>query len=316
MQFETIPDVTWQWDHWGVHISEPRWTFAAGDWTANLRKHWAIGIDILKRTGSELAQDRIPAVAASVTFFLLLAIFPGIASVVSLYGLFADRHSIQTVVMASARFLPAGATSTLHAELQHLISQPAQKLNFAFVSGLVVALWSASGGIKALVEGLNVAYEAKETRSFIRLTLQALIATAAAVLLSTVWLTLIIVVPVLVRGLPFYGAIETLYLILRWPIVFLICVAALDVIYQLGPNRGRQRWRWMDWGSAVASALWIIGTLLYSWYAAHFGSYDRVYGNLGAAIGFMVWIWLSIIIMFAGAELDCEIARRRRGIGR
>ena len=276
-----------------------------------LRGSWRKCRDIAKRTFAEIVEDRIPSVAAGVTFFILLALFPAIASVVSLYGLFADRASIAHLVDHAAAFLPGGAVTVLDAELHRLIAQKPGKLNLGFLIGFVVAVWSASGGITSLADGLNVAYELRETRNFLRLTAHALLATAACVLFAACMVELAVVFPVFMQHLPFHGAIARLFSFLRWPAVFLVCLLMLDVFYTLVPNRRPLRWQWVSWGSAMASSLWMLGTVLFSWYVRDFGSYDRVYGDLGAAVGFLTWIWLSLMILLAGAELNCEIARSR-----
>jgi membrane protein len=275
------------------------------------RRSWIICRDVLMRTAAEIIADRIPSVAAGVTFFILLALFPAIASVVSLFGLFADRTSIAHLVDHAAAFLPGGAVTVLDAELHRLIAQKPGRLDLAFLIGLVVAVWSASGGITSLADGLNVAYELRETRSFLRLTVHALLATAACVLFAACMIELAVVLPVMLRHLAFHSAMARVFSVLRWPAVFLVCVLMLDVFYTLVPNRRPVRWQWVSWGSATASLLWVLGTLLFGWYVRNFGSYDRVYGDLGAAVGFLSWIWLSLMILLAGAELNCEIARSR-----
>jgi membrane protein len=266
---------------------------------------------IARHTFEEMSEDRIPSVAAGATFFMLLALFPAIASVVSLYGMVADRASIAHVVDATAPYLPGGAIAVLDEELRRLIVQPPGKLNLAFVFGLVIALWSASGGIKSLADGLNVAYEKRETRSFAKLTAHALVATAACIAFAASVIGLAVVLPVELGAFPYRHLLGTAFGVLRWPVLYGACILMLDLLYQIGPDRPHARWHWGTWGSAVASLLWILGTLLFSWYAKEFGSYDRVYGNLGAIVGFLTWIWLSLLVMLAGAELNCEIDRRR-----
>jgi len=266
---------------------------------------------LIRRTAAEISEDRIPAVAAGATFFVLLAIFPAAASIVSLYGLFADRVSIAHLVDTAAPFLPGGAVTVLDAELHRLITQKPEKLNFAFFTGLVVAIWSASGGIKALADGLNVAYEVRETRSFMTLTARALLATTAGILFAAFLVELAVVVPVESARLRLSQEFALVLAVLRWPVGFVVCMLMLDFLYNIGAGRPCARPRWMSWGSAVASLLWILGTLLFAWYTQNFGSYDRVYGNLGAAVGFLTWIWLSLLILLAGAELNCEIERQR-----
>jgi membrane protein len=105
-------------------------------------------------------------------------------------------------------------------------------------------------------------------------------------------------------------AIRILVQVLVWPLSFVTCTVLLAVIYRFGPDRTHPKWRWITWGSATASVLWLLGTLLFTWYAENLGSYNRVYGNLGALVGFLTWVWLSIVILLLGAEIDCELERR------
>jgi len=273
--------------------------------------NWVPG-QIAERTLAEISNDRIPSVAAGVTFFALLAIFPALASIVSLYGMFADRESVAEVIEHVDRYLPGGAVTVLETELNRLIAQPAAKLNFTFVVGFLIAVWSASGGVKALIDGLNVAYETKERRGFVQLTGMALFFTLSAIILATGIAALAAVVPVLLHDVHLLRPLSGLFAILKVPLVYLICVLILDLVYRLGPDRRHEDFEWISWGSGIGAALWILVTILFGWYVQNFGSYDRVYGNLGAAVGFLTWIWIMLVILLAGAELNCEVARRRR----
>jgi len=261
---------------------------------------------LLKRLYAEFSEDRIPAVAAGITFFFLLALFPALASVVSLYGLFADRHSIAQVVQMASGFLPEGAVRVLQADLLRLVAQEPEKLGFAFGFGFLIATWSASGGIKALLDGLNVAFETREERSFLHLTLNTLLFTAMAAVLAAAAVFLAISGSELIEALPFASLAKPALKVLVWPVGFCICSAVISLIYRFGPYRPGAPWRWITWGSAFTAAAWILGTVGFSWYVANFGSYDRTYGDLGAVVGFLTWIWLSLVILLTGAEIVCE----------
>ena len=237
--------------------------------------------------------------------------FPGIASIVSLYGMFADRASIAHVLDAVAPYVPGGAITVLHSELQRLIAQKPEKLDFAFLGGFVVATWGASGGLKSLIDGLNAAYETEEQRSFLKLSLVAFALTLAAFAFGTIVLALAIVVPAAMRHSELVRDAALPFEFLRVPAVLVLCALLLEVVYRLGPDRETRRHRLISWGSTFASALWLAATLVFSWYVQNYGSYDRVYGNLGAAVGFLTWIWILTLILLIGAELNCEIERRR-----
>jgi membrane protein len=261
---------------------------------------------VVKQIYSEFSDDRIPTVAGGITFFALLALFPGIAATVSVFGVFAHRTDVSRNVDLVSGFLPGGAVTILRAELHRLAAQKTATLNIAFVVSFVVALWSASGGYKALVEGLNVAFEVRETRSFVRQTLNALIFTVAGIVFAAAIVGLGVAISQTDKASP---AAQTALRVLSWPILYFGCALVLAVIYRFGPDRPHLRWRWITWGSATASALWVIGTQTFTWYVEHFGSYNRVYGDLGAAVGFLTWLWLSLVILLLGAEINCELER-------
>jgi membrane protein len=263
---------------------------------------------ILRDTYDQFEQDRIPEVAAGATFFVLLALFPAFASIVTLYGLFADRATIAHELSFVARFLPRGAVVVLNAELQRLMAQPIPRLGATFLFSTIIALWSASGGLKALVHGLNVAYEVDETRGFIRLSAIAFLFTGAAIVFSLLAVTLGGFFPLVLRQMPFHSLLRAWLPVISWPVAFGLSLMMLAAIYTYGPNR-RRPWRWVTWGSVLTAALWLLGTLIFKWYVQNFGNFDRVYGNLGAIIGFLTWIWLSLVVLLFGAELNRRLDR-------
>jgi membrane protein len=173
---------------------------------------------------------------------------------------------------------------------------------------LALSLWGANAGTKATFDALNIIYKEREKRSFIRLTLWSLTFTLAAIALVVVAMTGIVAVPVALKlfGIPIQSAAGLLTL-LRWPLLYLVVLFALACLYRFGPSRTRPQWRWVTWGSAIAGGIWIVGSLLLSWYVANFGTYNATYGSLGAVIGFMVWMWLSTTIVLTGAEINAEM---------
>jgi membrane protein len=261
--------------------------------------------DIFLRVYRGIADDRILANAAAVTFYALLALFPAIAAVVSIYALFADPHSITRLLDAVAGVLPGGAVEVIRSQVDQLTSRPRGSLGLSFVIGLVVSLWSANGGIKALFDALNVVYEEKEQRSFIRLNAISLIFTGAMIGFLIVALVCLVVLPVLLAVVP--GFIGMIVNYARWPLLVALVATALSSIYRYGPSRTEPRWRWVSWGSALASFGWLLTSALFTWYAANFGNFNKTYGSLGAVIGFMMWMWLSVIVIFVGGKLNAEI---------
>jgi len=253
-----------------------------------------------------ISKDRITTISGGVTFFVLLALFPGLAGLISLYGLVADSSTIGQHLGSLEGVLPEGGMQILRDQLQQLTSQPAQKLGFATLGSLAISLWSANGGIKAIFEGLNSVYEENEKRSFIKLNAISLALTLATLTFVIVSLLTITVVPTLLSflGLPWVSDIVNYA---RWPVLLVIVSLMIAVIYLLGPSRKQPQWKWISPGCIFAAVAWIAASLLFSWYTSHFGSYNKTYGSLGAAVGFMTWIWISTIVLLIGAKINAEL---------
>jgi membrane protein len=276
---------------------------AAGKPTEIPAKGWK---DVLWRVYQEIGEDRLLAVAAGVTFYALLAIFPGIAALVSLYGLFADAATINDHLTTLQGVLPGGALEIISDQVKRIASQGGGALGFAFFSGLAIALWSANAGMKAIFDALNVVYDEEEKRSFIMLNAQSLLFTLGALAFLLLALASIVVLPIIFDFLHLGDILEPLLAIARWPLLLIAVVLGLAALYRYGPSRDKAEWRWLAPGSIFAAIAWLAGSMLFSWYVASFGSYNETYGSLGAAIGFMTWIWLSTSIILIGGEINAE----------
>jgi membrane protein len=252
--------------------------------------------------------DRILLVAAGVTFYALLALFPATAALVSLYGLFADTSTINEHLRLISGFLLEGALTVIGDQVTRITSHGNATLAVTFVGTLLLSLWGANAGTKAIFDALNIIYKEQEKRSFLELTFKSLLFTIGGLVLVLVAIAGVVAVPVALKlfGIPKESG-AALLAVLRWPLLYLVILFALACLYRYGPSRAHPRWRWVTWGSAIAGAIWIAGSLLLSWYVANFGTYNATYGSLGAVIGFMIWMWLSIIIILVGAEINAEI---------
>jgi membrane protein len=268
---------------------------------------WPGWKDILLRLYQRISRDRILLIAAGVTFYLILAIFPGISALASIYGLFFDPKSMVSHLDLVAGVAPGGAIDVLREQLTRLAQQSGTTLGISFLISLAIALWSATSGVKAIFDGLNVAYEEEEKRSFLNLTAIALMLTLGLMVFVVLLLVAVIVLPIVLNYFPFRGLTNILLKIARWPILLVLVAVALSIFYRYGPSRVEPKWRWITWGSASATLLWLAASILFSWYVANFGSYNKTYGSLGAVIGFMTWVWLSIIVVLVGAQLNAEM---------
>jgi membrane protein len=264
-------------------------------------------LQIGKRVIGRFGQDRVMAEAAGVTFYALLAIFPAIASLISLYGLIADPTTISAHLSLAGGVIPEGGMQIITDQVKSLTSSPHQALGMGAVIGILTSLWSANAGMKALFDALNVVYEARESRGFIHLTLISFAFTIGGLVFIILALSAVVVLPAVLNFVGLHTATDTLLSLARWPLMLAVIALALAFIYRYGPSRSKVKWRWLSWGSAFASLTWIGASAAFSWYVANFGSYNKTYGSLGAAVGFMTWIWISTMIVLVGAELNAEM---------
>jgi membrane protein len=268
---------------------------------------WQGWKDILWRVYASINDNRLLAVAAGVVFYSLLAIFPAVAAFVSLYGLIADASTIDTHLSLASGIFPAGAVEILHEQITKVAAKGDAKLSLGFVTGLAVALWSANAGMKAIIDALNVVYDEKEKRSFVKLNLVSLLFTFIAILSLMVALAAIVLAPIIFSAVGLSSLLSLAIVILRWPLLLVLATVGLAAIYRYGPSRREARWQWLTMGSAAAAIAWLIGSVLLSWYIARFGAYNATYGSLGAAVGMMMWMWISAIVILLGGELNAEI---------
>ena len=237
----------------------------------------------------------------------MLAIFPAVAAFVSLYGLIADASTIDAHLSLASGILPGGAVDILHDQITKLTAKSDAKLSLEFITGLAVALWSANAGMKAIIDALNVVYDEKEKRSFVKLNLVSLLFTFVAILSLMAALAAVVIAPIIFSMIGLSTLFSLAIALLRWPLLLILATLALAAIYRYGPSRREARWRWLSVGSIAAATGWLISSLLFSWYIANFGAYNATYGSLGAAVGMMMWMWISAIVILLGAELNAEI---------
>ncbi|TXN72892.1 YihY/virulence factor BrkB family protein [Methylobacterium sp. WL6] len=262
--------------------------------------------DVGLRVFRDLKENRLVSVAAGVTFYVLLAIFPAVAALVSCYGLFADVATINDHLASLQGVMPSGAIDIVGEQVKRIAAKGDTTLGVTFFTGILLSVWSANGGMKAVFDALNIVYEERETRNFVWLNLRSLAFTAGALLFIILALGAIVVLPVVFNTVGLSA--DAWYLaLLRWPALFVAVLGGLALLYRYGPCRDAPRWRWVTWGSAIAAFAWLAGSLGFSWYVANFGKYNDTYGSLGAVIGFMTWIWISTVIVLLGAEVNAEM---------
>jgi membrane protein len=265
---------------------------------------------ILRRVMAEVKEDNVSLLAAGVAFYAMLAIFPAIIALVTVYGMVADPAEVESQVGEFAKGLPSGADQLITEQLRNVVNAGEQALSIGLALSLLAVLWSASGGVQGLVKSLNLVYDERETRGFLKLRGLSLLLTLGAIVVAVVALALITVFPAVIDDLGLGEAGELAASIGRWVILALLVLVALAVLYRFAPDRANPRWRWVSWGAVVALVLWLLGSFGFSWYVDNFGKYNQTYGALAAVIILLLWLYLSAFAVLLGAEFDAEIERQ------
>jgi membrane protein len=267
---------------------------------------------VLRRVANEAISDEVGMAAASCGFYALLALFPAISVAISLYGLVADPLTVAGQLEGLRGVLPASTFDLIAARVHDLAATGPTKLSWGLALGLAVALWSAMNGTKAIISALNVAYEERERRGFLRLNLVALLFTLGGILGVVLALAVIVVVPAALAfawpGPLAAAAVRACSFGLLLGFVML----GLALLYRFAPSRAGARWRWITPGSLLAAGLWLAASLAFSFYVGNFGAYDAAYGALGGVVVALLWFYLSAYAVILGAELNAELELQTR----
>ncbi len=265
--------------------------------------------DIVRRTFQQLGEDNLSIVAAGVAFYAFLAMVPALAAIIAIYALVADPATVTENIEAMSRVLPEQARPLVHDQLSRLASNN-EAAGWSAVLGIGIALLGAMKATTALITGLNVTYDEDERRGFIRLNLTALALTVAGVIGALVAVSLLAVVPAMLRRVHVGDTAQVVFRVVSWPLLALLFVFALAVVYRYAACRDKPRWSWVSWGAGGASALWLLGSAAFSLYVSSIGNYEGTYGSLGAVVVFLLWLNLTAYVILLGAELDCEMERQ------
>jgi membrane protein len=263
--------------------------------------------DIARRVGHKVRTERVPLAAAGVAFYAMLAMFPAVIGLVSLYGLFADPARLHDHLTTLTAALPQEAGDLIAGQMIDVVLGRERGLTGGFVASLLLFLLSASAGMHGLMQALSIAHNEPEDRSFLRRRGIALALTVGAVLFFTVALGVIVAVPLAMRWVGLGEAAETALRLARWPLLAVLLAAALAVVYRYAPNRAEPTWRWVSWGSGLAVGLWLTGSAAFSIYVENFGRYNETYGALGAGIVILLWLFLSALVVLLGAMVNAEL---------
>jgi membrane protein len=265
--------------------------------------------DILIRAVKESKADQLALLAAGVAFYAMLALFPTLIALVTIYGLVADPAQIETLLQSYASALPPQAAALLTDQIA-TTTGARRGLTIGLVVSLLGVLWSASGGVNGLITGINLTYDEDETRGFVKRRGVALLLTLSAIVLAVVVIVLLAVVPVVLNVVGLGRVAELAITALRWPLLAVLVMGALAVLYRYAPDRNQARFAWVSPGALVATLLWLAGSATFGVYVRNFGRYDQTYGAIGGVIVLLLWLFVSAFAVLFGAELNAETERQ------
>ena len=267
--------------------------------------------DVLWRSYQGTNDKSLFLIAGGVTYSVLLALFPALLALVSFYGLLFDRSQVEKQVNAMSGVLPESARQLVAAELHQIVGASGSALGVGAILGVLFALWTASRGMSGMMSALDIAYGETETRSFVRFNFVALAMTITLIGGGLIAVVLVAGIPAAVESLgrDVGGTFKWVALIVEWPILMVVVMTLFALLYRFAPDRHAPRWRWVTPGAAVATVLWIVGSVLFSVYVANFANYNATYGSLGAVIVLLTWLYLSAFVVLLGAQINEEVER-------
>ena len=262
---------------------------------------------VIRRTALEMLSDRVSLVAAGCAFYATLALFPAISMLVSVYGLLSDPSTVLPQLAVLQNLLPPAAFKLIADRVQDLISKPPATLGTSLLFSTTITLWSSASGTKALIGALNLAYEEREQRSFLRFQLVAFTMTLFVIVGSAVGLGLLVALPALLEGVGYAFHERAIIRAASFALLVFAVLLALSALYRYAPCRAAPQWNWVTPGSMLATFLWVVASALFSWYVATFATYDATYGPLGTVVAIMMWFWVTAYAVLLGAELNAEL---------
>lgn len=263
--------------------------------------------DIALRVKTRLTKDHVPIASAGIAFFFFLATFPAIAAALSIYGLVMEPAQVEQQMIQLANVLPDQAHQMISGILEKQSEKSTSSLGWSLVLSVLISLWSANKGAKAVFEGVNITYYETDDRGFFKENAVTLLFTIGGIIIGFIAIALVVAFPALIDKIGLPSILEKVIQILRWPILALIVMFALAAVYKVAPHRKSAEFKWTSWGAIAATASWLAGSLLFSLFANNFGSFDETYGSFAAVIILMLWFFLTGFIILLGAEINSEM---------
>ncbi len=268
---------------------------------------WRGWVQVLRRAGREMASDQIGLIAAGCAFWATLSLFPAISMLISLYGLVFDPVTVEPQLETVRRLLPAPAFELIEARVRALVSRGSTTLGISLFLSTAFALWTASTGTKSLLSALNIVFRQEEQRGFLRFQAIGLAMTLGAILSAILGLAILVVLPAVISFVGLSAHASGLFRIGSLAVMLLYVLVALSLLYRYGPSGPPRKLQWVTAGSLVATLLWLLASVLFSFYVQHLARYDATYGPLGTVAGIMMWLWVSAYVVLLGASLNAEL---------
>lgn len=267
---------------------------------------------ILKRVKGQIDADQIQIVSAGIAFYLFLSLFPLLAAAVAVYGLVTDPMQAEEQIASLEGIVPPAAFEAISEMIRNIAAEGNQTLGWSFFLSLILSIWSANKGTKAIVTGLNIAYDEEETRGFFRLTFITLSLTLGIFVTLAVMITLVAGIPAFIGSFGLSEGVASTISIVRWPLLAILTCVVLAALYHWAPDRDPAQWKWVSVGAITATVLWLIGSVLFSIYVENFGSMSKTYGPFAAVVTLMLWLFLSAFIVLLGGEINSESEHQTR----
>lgn len=262
---------------------------------------------IARRVWRSIGEDNIPLMAAGLAFYSMLALFPLLIAAITIYGLVSDPGEVPRTLELITGTMSGGAGEIIGDQLEQIVAASPGALTWGLAASLAVIMWSASTGTLNLLKAVNQAYGERESRGFFHLRALAFVMTLGAILFIAVAVALIAILPAVLGVIGLDAASQAIVKVVRWPLLLFFGMAAVAVIYRLGPDRRSARVGWLTVGAVVAVALWLLASGGFSIYVQNFGSYNETYGSLGSVIVLLMWFFLTGFSVLLGAEVNAAI---------
>ncbi|SFR11415.1 YihY/virulence factor BrkB family protein [Poseidonocella sedimentorum] len=267
---------------------------------------WRGWFAILKRVQAEMVNDRLTLVAAGVAFYGLLALFPGITALMAIAGLLFDPAQVTAQIETVSSIVPDAAAEIIIGQASSVAGSDEDGLGIAAILGLGLALYSASNGVGSLIQGINLAYDERDSRGFVAGYALRFALTLFLIFGMIIGLAATVILPPILQLLSLGPAVEMVIGLLRWVALTLIAMLGLGVLYRFAPCREPANWRWLTPGAVIATVLWLAASVGFSIYVSNFASYQETFGAIAGVVILLVWLWISALLILIGAEINAE----------